>query len=152
MLFVLVDKHARLTQRVNMTNEDVSKRITKAIKEKAKLTHLTGKKELSTEDKFKIGLCRHFVQFANAKKMKLKDLAQLIEVPVPRLSEISNYKIKKFTVDQLLKNLSLLAAHDAAVRAYLSFLEEAIELPLLKTNETKKLTKKIRDVSAHFHR
>jgi predicted XRE-type DNA-binding protein len=130
-----------------MTNEEVSKRITKATKEKEKLTHITSKKELSTEDKFKIGLCRHFVQFANAKKMKLKDLSQLIEIPVTRLSEITNYKIKKFTVDQLLKNLSLIAAHDIAVRAYLSFLEEAIELPLLKAKETKKLTKKIRAVS-----
>jgi predicted XRE-type DNA-binding protein len=130
------------------TNLELVKRIEKATKDKKSLTHISSKKELSTEDKFKIGLCRHFVQFAVAKKMKLKDLSELTEIPVTRLSEITNYKIKKFTVDQLLKNLSLLATHDNAVRAYLSFLEEAIDLPLLKTNETNKLTKKIRDASS----
>jgi len=129
-------------------NLELIKRIEKATKEKDTLTHISSKKELSTEDKFKIGLCRHFVQFAVAKKIKLKDLSELTEIPVTRLSEITNYKIKKFTVDQLLKNLTLLAAHDSAVRAYISFLEEAIGLPLLKTNETNKLTKKIRDVSS----
>lgn len=130
------------------TNQEISKRVEKAMKEKSKLTHITTKKELSTEDKFKIGLCRHFVQFANAKKMKLKNLSVMTDIPITRLSEITNYKIKKFTVDQLLKNLSLLAKHDTAVMAYLSFLVEAIELPLLKTIETKKLTKKIRVVSS----
>jgi predicted XRE-type DNA-binding protein len=122
-------------------------RIEKATKEKSKLIHISSKKELSTEDKFKIGLCRHFVQFAVAKKMKLKDLSTLTNIPVTRLSEITNYKIKKFTVDKLLKNLALLAAHDSAVEAYLSFIEQAIELPLLKTYQTNKLTKNIRDAS-----
>jgi predicted XRE-type DNA-binding protein len=126
---------------------DVLKRIEKANKDKKKLTHISSKKDLSTEDKFKIGLCRHFVQFINAKKMKLKDLSTLTEIPVTRLSEITNYKIKKFTVDQLLKHLTLLASHDSAVRANLSFLEEAVKLPLLKTTETNKLTKKIKDAS-----
>ncbi|MBY0515403.1 MAG: hypothetical protein K2P81_00740 [Bacteriovoracaceae bacterium] len=129
------------------TNAELIKRVAKAKKESSKLTHITAKKDLSTEDKFKIGLCRHFIQFAIAKKMKLKDLAEMTEIPVTRLSEITNYKIKKFTVDQLLKNLSILAEHDAAVKAYLSFLVEAIELPLLKISETKKLKKKIQDVS-----
>lgn len=130
------------------TNLEMLKRIAKATKEKDKLTHISSKKELSTEDKFKIGLCRHFIQFAVAKKMKLKDLSKLTGIPVTRLSEITNYKIKKFTVDQLLKNLTLLAAHDSAVKAYLSFIEQAIELPLLKTNQTNKLTKNIRDASS----
>lgn len=130
-----------------MKNDEVIKRIEKATKEKTKLTHITNKNALSTEDKFKIGLCRHFVQFANAKKMKLKELSELTSIPDTRLSEITNYKIKKFTVDQLLKNLTLLAIHDNAVKAYLVFLEEAIELPLLKSSETKKLTEYIRDAT-----
>ncbi len=130
------------------SNKEILKRVEKAFKEKSKLTHITTKKVLSLDDKFKIGLCRHFVQFINAKKMKLKDLSKLIELPVTRLSEITNYKIKKFTVDQLLKNLTLLASHDSAVKANLSFLEEAIDLPLLKTSETNRLAKKIRDVSS----
>ncbi len=130
------------------TNKEILKRVKKATKDKTKLTHITSKIDLSTEDKFKIGLCRHFIQFATAKQMMLKDLSELTLIPVTRLSEITNYKIKKFSVDQLLKNLTILASHDAAVRANLTFLEEAVSLPLLKTTETKNLTKKIRDISS----
>lgn len=133
------------------SNLEVLRRVEKAGKDKSKLTHISSKKELSTEDKFKIGLCRHFVQFVNSKRMKLKELSALTEIPITRLSEITNYKIKRFTVDQLLKNLTLLACHDSAVRANLSFLEEAVSLPLLKTAETNKLTKRIREASAPKH-
>ncbi len=130
------------------TNQEILKRVAEATKNKNALTHITSKKELSTEDKVKIGLCRHFVQFINAKKMKLKNLSKITEIPVTRLSEITNYKIKKFTVDQLLKNLSILANHDAAVKANLALIEETFGLPLLKTTETKRLTKKIQNISS----
>ncbi len=52
----------------------------------------------------------------------------MIDVPIQRLSEITNYKINKYTVDQLIENLSLLAEHDAQIREYLVFLEQATEL------------------------
>jgi predicted XRE-type DNA-binding protein len=132
-------------------NREILKRIEKASREKSSLTRINDWRELAIEDKFKIGLCRHFVQFVNAKKMKLKELSALTEIPITRLSEITNYKIKKFTVDQLLKNLTLLASHDSAVRANLSFLEEAVSLPLLKTAETNKLTKRIREARGPKH-
>jgi hypothetical protein len=65
-------------------------------------------------------------------------------IAVPRLSEIIDYKINKFTVDQLIKNLSLLARHDAQIREYLVFLEQATELPALAVADTRRLTKNIR--------
>ena len=46
------------------TNSDLIKRIEKATKDKKKLTHVTGKSQLSTEDKIKLSLCKHFVQYA----------------------------------------------------------------------------------------
>ena len=132
------------------TNAEILKRTEKAKKSKKLLSHITDKSHLSTEDKMKISLCKHFVQFANSKRLKLKEVADLMKVPIQRLSEITNYKISKFTVDQLIKNLNLLAEHDAEVREYLIFLEQATELPALKVKETKRLTKDIR-VAAGLH-
>ncbi len=118
-----------------------------AKKNAKRLTHITDKSKLSTEDKFKLGLCKHFVQYLVTKKAKLKDVAKMIDIPVPRLSEITNYKINKFTVDQLLKNLSALGEHDAQVREYLVFLNQVIEIPALSVAATKKLTQGIKDAA-----
>src|SRR4051794_37580471 len=103
------------------SNKEIIKRVEKATRLKKQLTHVTDKTKLSTEDKMKVSLCKHFVQFANIKHLKLKEVAHMMNVPIQRLSEITNYKINKFTVDQLIKNLSLLAEHDAQLREYLVF-------------------------------
>lgn len=132
------------------SNNEIVKRVEKAKKNKKQLTHITDKTKLSTEDKMKLSLCKHFVQFANSEKLKLKQVAEIIGIPVQRLSEITNYKVNKFTVDQLIKNLSLLAKHDAQIREYLVFLEQATELPTLTVTETKKLTKGIRDAAVQY--
>ena len=129
------------------SNADLIKRAEKAKRLKKQLTHITDKSKLSTEDKMKLSLCKHFVQFANSKRLKLKEVAELIDVPIPRLSEITNYKINKFTVDQLIKNLTLLAEHDAQIREYLVFLEQATELPTLTVTETKRLTRDLREAA-----
>ncbi len=128
------------------TNFSVSD-IEKSKRQKKELTHITDKSKLSTEDKMKLSLCKHFVRFANSKKLKLKDVAKMIDIPIQRLSEITNYKINKYTVDQLIKNLSLLAKHDAQIREYLVFLEQAAELPALTVTETKRLTRDIREAT-----
>lgn len=129
---------------MNYTNDDILKRIENAKKNKKKLTHVTDKSSLSVEDKVKMSLCKHFVQFANDKKMKSKDLSDLTGIPASRISEITNYKIKKFSVDQLLKNLTILGDHSPRIREYLVFIEKAIEVPALKVTETRKLTKGIK--------
>jgi len=128
-------------------NDEILKRISKSKKLQKQLTHITDKTQLSTEDKIKLSLCKHFVQFANSKKLKMKTVAQMTEIPVQRLSEITNYKIQKFTVDQLLKNLSNLAEHDAQLKEYLTFFEQAAELPVLKITATKKLTRDLKEAS-----
>ena len=132
---------------MNYSNDEILKRVTKAKKLQKQLTHITDKSELSTEDKIKLSLCKHFVQFANSKRLKMKRVAEMTEIPVQRLSEITNYKIQKFTVDQLLKNLSKLAEHDAQLKEYLIFFEQAAELPVLKVTATKKLTRDLKEAS-----
>lgn len=129
------------------SNTDIVKRVEKAKKSKKQLTHITDKSKLSTEDKMKLSLCKHFVQFATSKRLKSNQVAEMMGVPNSRLSEITNYKIDKFTVDQLIKNLSLLAKHSAQIREYLIFLEHATELPALAVTETKRLTRDIREAA-----
>jgi len=129
------------------SNEEMLERVAKTKKIQRQLTHITDKSSLSTEDKMKLSLCKHFVQFANTKRLRLKQIADMTKISIQRLSEITNYKISKFTVDQLIKNLSILAEHDAQLREYLVFLEQAAELPALKVTETKRLTKGLRDAS-----
>jgi len=132
---------------MDYTNDELLKRIEKAAKNKSKLTHITDKSTLSTEDKMKLSLCKHFVQYANEKRMKATDLSKLTKIPTSRISEITNYKIKKYSVDQLIKYLNVLAEHAPRIREYLLFIEQAIEVPTLKVTETRKLTKGLREVS-----
>ncbi len=135
--------------KMKYTNNEIFKRTRKAKVDLKSLTHITNKSNLSLEDKMKMSLCRHFVQFINTRRLKLKEMSELMDdIAVPRLSEIVNYKINKFTVDQLIKNLSLLAKHDAQIKEYLVFLEQATELPTLAVAHTRRLTKNIRAASA----
>jgi predicted XRE-type DNA-binding protein len=132
---------------MNYTNEEMLKRIEKAKRNRKKLTHITDKSMLSTEDKMKISLCKHFVQYANDKKMKLSEMSKMSRIPTSRLSEITNYKINKFTVDQLIKNLNILAEVAPRMREYLLFIEQAVDVPTLKVTETRKLTRGLREVT-----
>lgn len=132
---------------MSYTNEEISKRIEKAKKESSKLTHITNKEELSTEDKFKIGLCRHFVQYLNEERMRVTELSAKTDIPKTRLSEITNYKINKFTVDQLFKYLTILASISPRMKEYVNFLEQAVEVPALKVSDTKKLTKGLKEIT-----
>jgi predicted XRE-type DNA-binding protein len=118
-----------------------------AKKNRRKMTHLTDKSSLSAEDKVKLGLCRHFVQFAITKRLKMKEVAKLIGIPVTRLSEIINYKVNKFSVDFLLHHLSTLAEVDAQIREYLNFFGQAAELPALSVSRTRKLTRDLKEAA-----
>jgi predicted XRE-type DNA-binding protein len=129
------------------TNQQVINRIEKAIKDKKKLTHITDKSQLSTQDKVKLSLCKHFVQYAVENRLKLKDFSEICKLPSTRLSEIMNYKISKFTVDQLLKNLSILAEKDQRIRAYLNLFEQVAELPTMKVADTKRISREVTSVS-----
>jgi len=128
-------------------NKELLIRITKSKAKRSRLTHITDKSKLSIEDKIKMSLCKHFVQFINVKKIKIKDLSELTRIPSSRISEIINYKIKKFTVDQLIKNLKILSKYAPSIREYLLFVEQAVEIPTLKVEETRRLTKELKVIS-----
>lgn len=132
---------------MSYTNEEILKRIEKNKKNKKKLVHITDKKALTSEDKIKISLCKHFVQFAVGNRLKMKEVSELVGIPASRLSEFVNYKLTKFTIDQLIKSLVLLARHDAKIKGYLQMIEQAIEVPALKVKDSKKITKKLKEAS-----
>jgi predicted XRE-type DNA-binding protein len=132
------------------SNEQLLKIEERAKKNSKKLARITDKSKLSAEDKVKLGLCKHFVQFAVIKRLKMKDLAKMISIPVTRLSEIINYKVDKFSVDYLLQRLSSLGEHDAEIREYLNFFGQAAELPALSVSRTKKLTKNLKEAAMHL--
>lgn len=129
------------------SNIELIKRIEKTTKDKKKLTHITDKSQLSTQDKVKLSLCKHFVQYAVENRLRLKSFSEICKIPTSRLSEIMNYKIDKFAVDQLLKNLSVLADKDVRIREYLNLFEQIAELPTMKVADTKRISKEVRRVS-----
>lgn len=133
---------------MNYSNDEILRRINKAKNNKNMMTHISNKSLLTIEEKMKISLCKHFVQFVNENKMKIKDLSELTKIPTSRISEINNYKIKKFTLDQLIKYLDILANHSPKVREYLNFIGQAVEVPTLKVSESKRLTKGLKEVVA----
>ena len=128
-------------------NKAMLKRITNALAKKDKLTHITDKSLLSHPDKMKMALCKHFVEYAVVNKIKTKDLSKKLKIPPSRLSEITNYKIKKYTVDQLMKYLAVLAEHEPKIEAYLNILGQSAELPTMNLTNSKKLTKEIKKYS-----
>jgi predicted XRE-type DNA-binding protein len=132
-----------------MTNDQIIKIEKNAKKNMKHLTHITDKSKLSSQDIVKLGLCKHFVQFSVSKKLKAKDVAKLVGVPPSRMSEIINYKISKFTVDQLLKFLSALGEHDTQIREYLVFFGKAAEMPVLSVSATKRLTRDLSEAALH---
>lgn len=129
---------------MSYTNDEILKRIESAKKNKSKLTHITDKSELSIEEKMKLALCKHFVQYINEKRIKAVDLSKQLKIPTSRISEIVNYKIKSYSVENLLHYLQLLAQHSPRVREYLNFLEQAAELPHLTATKTKELSRNVK--------
>jgi predicted XRE-type DNA-binding protein len=129
------------------SNTDLIKRTEKASKDKKKLSHITDKSQLSTQDRIKLSLCKHFVQYAVENRLRLKSFSEVCKIPTTRLSEIMNYKISKFTVDQLLKNLSALADKDQKIREYLNLFEQVAELPTMKVADTKRISREVRIAS-----
>lgn len=130
------------------TNKQVSKIEDSAKKRNKQLVHITDKSFFSTEDKIKLGLCKHFVQFMIMKRMKSKELAEILEIPNTRVSEITNYKFQKFTVDILLTYLGRLAEHDAQIKEYLKLFRSVAEMPVPTVSTTRSILKKV-EASIH---
>lgn len=132
-----------------MSNEEVLNLIKDAELKarKRQLTTITDKSQLSTEDKFKISLCKFFIQYLNENKMKPIELHVQTGIEQSRISEILHYKITKFTIDKLLSWLHLLSEHSPKIREHLLFWEEAMNVPMMSVKETKELTRTIRKIS-----
>ena len=136
---------------MSKSNKKILQRIEDAVSAGDNLQLITINKDFTLEQRLKRSLCKHFILYAFEKKMMLKDLSKMTGIPTTRLSEITNYKIEKFTVDQLIKNLSILAEHEPRIHEYLLFLEEAAKLPTMKVSETRRLKKTISDASKAAH-
>lgn len=119
----------------------------KAKAKKRQLTTISDKSQLTTEDKFKISLCKFFVQYLNEHKMKPMDLYKQTGIEKSRISEILHYKITKFTIDKLLGWLNVLAEYSPKIKMHLNFLEEAMSMPIMTVQKTRKLTKDIKRIS-----
>ncbi len=125
------------------TNKQISKIEESAKKKNRDLIHITEKKNFSTEDKIKFGLCQHFVQYQVTSDISLKKMAELMGVPITRLSEITNYKFQKYTVDKLINYLGKLAEHDSQTKEYLRFFSRVAEMRIPSLSQSKKLNKAI---------
>jgi predicted XRE-type DNA-binding protein len=114
---------------------------------KGELPKITDKSKLSTEDILKKSLCKIFVQYLNQHRMKPSDLYKLTGIDITRISEIINYKVSKLKIDQLFKNLRVLADYSVEIREHLNFIECMISMPLRKASEAKKFTNSIIQIS-----
>jgi predicted XRE-type DNA-binding protein len=114
---------------------------------KRQLTTISDKSQLTTEDRFKISLCKFFVQYLNEHKMKPIDLHKQTGIEQSRISEILHYKITKFTIDKLLVWLNVLAEYSPKIKEHLHFLEEAMSMPIMTVKKTKQLTRDIKKIS-----
>lgn len=124
--------------------------ILKEAKQKAKkrqLATISDKSQLTTEDRFKISLCKFFVQYLNEHKMKPIDLHKQTGIEQSRISEILHYKITKFTIDKLLVWLNVLASYSPKIKEHLHFLEQAMSMPIMTVKKTKQLTRDIKKIS-----
>lgn len=127
----------------NLSNDDILDLIDEAKSQKKKLAHITNKSKLSTQDKFKISLCRLFVEYMNEKRLTLKEFSEKTGIPNTRLSELTRYKIDLFNIDRILKYLDVLAKLSPKIREHLSMVEAVLDHPVMPVKEAKKLTKTI---------
>lgn len=131
-----------------ISNKEMIKIEKRVRKESKNLTHVTDKSDLSVEDRMKLNLCKQFVRYGNSKRMPLKDLAKLVGVPIQRMSEITNYKIKIFKIDKLIEYLTQLSKHDQKIKEFLNLLEQTTDIRAPSVSSVRKITREISELSA----
>ena len=97
----------------------------------------------SLEEKMKYSLCKLFVRFVIKNKIKAGDLAEILNLPKTRISDIMNYKTDRYTVDRLLSYAWKLAVNDAPTREHLHLVFEFLDGPVRSVRETKKIEKEL---------
>ena len=53
--------------------------------------------------RFRFSICQDLLKYAHKKKLKDKEMAELLEITKADMSRIFNHRIKKFSTDKLLK-------------------------------------------------
>jgi predicted XRE-type DNA-binding protein len=100
-------------------------------------------KNASLEDKMKYSLCKLFVRFIVKNEVKAVELSEMLKLPKTRISDITNYKTEKYTVDRLLSYAWKLAEADAPTREHLHLMFEVLSGPVRSVKETKKIEKEL---------
>ena len=62
-------------------------------------------------ERTKHALCEEFVKYLNAGSMKQKELAEKLGIAESLISKIIHYHYEEFTVDRLMKYLSVIYPH-----------------------------------------
>ncbi len=100
-------------------------------------------KDASFEAQMKYSLCKLFVRFVVKNGIKAVELAEMLELPKTRVSDIMNYKTDKYTVDRLLSYAWKLAEADAPTREHLHLMFELLSGPVRSVKDTKKIEKEL---------
>lgn len=125
------------------TNSQLLKIEESARKNAKKLVHITSKKNFTAEDRMKYGLCRHIVQYMIDENLKVRKLAELMDIPETRVSEITRYKFQKFTLDKLLSYHEILSKKDAKFAEYLQMVTAVLEMPMRSVKVSRSIRKTI---------
>jgi predicted XRE-type DNA-binding protein len=95
------------------------------------------------EQKMKYSLCKLFVRYIRVNKITPTELSKKLEIPKTRMSNITTYKIEKYTVDRLLGYAWKLAELDPQTREHLHLMFEVLSGPVRTVKESKKIEKEL---------
>ena len=113
--------------KVNLpTNKEIDE-VLKAIEEGEKSGNTTEAlpKDATVIELLKYQICGQIIRFKRKSNLSTQDLADLIEVPAPRVSEMLYKKIRLFSLDYLMGVLIKLSKHDKAI---LKKIEETVKV------------------------
>lgn len=65
-------------------------------------------KKASTVDKIKYNICKEFIIYKSKQRITQKDLAKKIDIDEALMSKILHYHFDEFTIDRLIKYLSVI--------------------------------------------
>jgi predicted XRE-type DNA-binding protein len=100
-------------------------------------------KDASLEERMKYSLCKLFVRFVVKNGLKAVELAEMLELPKTRVSDLMNYKTDKYTVDRLLSYAWKLAEADAPTKEHLHLMFEVLSGPVRSVKNAKKIEKEL---------
>ena len=103
----------------------------------------TTPKDASLEERMKYSLCKLFVRFVVKNGLKSVELAEMLELPKTRVSDLMNYKTDKYTVDRLLSYAWKLAEADAPTKEHLHLMFEVLSGPVRSVKNAKKIEKEL---------